>query len=958
MDTDVSLKPVSFWAQLNALMRKNLTFQRRNIRTNLGLIIIPLLLCLLLFSIQKLAAIIAVEPEIHCDCGECIDDESQESCDKKCSNVFDMIVGKSTYCPEPHPPQLPVLFQIPMTQFRATKRSSSPASSNYNSGLPDNSCRKNGSCPVTILITGQNRTFAKNIGKNLFGSKTLENPSDSVNPLVVASEFMLGTTAFPPSTFYFEPAFMMLSPPLYIIHPKCSSNISFPVSIKMGGLSLSQDVKCVDGLSLWRENSSVINKELSMGYQMGNPNRRIDEILAAYDFSNTNSNIFNVTIWHNETYKNTGPLLRISRASNAAANAYLQFFKGDNVKMLLEFVKEMPKGATKPGIINVSTLLSPLFFTWVIELLFPVMLTYLVHEKQNNMRMMMKMHGLGDLPYWIISYAYFLLLSASYMLCFSLFGSLIGIKIFTLNKYSLQFVFYFVCINLQISLAISSSALFSRVKTATVVGYLYVFISGLLGSSIFERFVEDASYPRELLEVMEIFPGFSLYRGFYELAQYSLRVESLGAPHVGWKDINNDKQGMRAVLIIMIVEWATLVLLAYYLDQVVSNGKGVRKHPLWFLSKFQGKTNRNKQRQGYDILINMDKPDVAQEREIVEKLIQEPSKIQAVLCDNLRKVYPGSDGNPDKHAVRGLSLAISQRECFGMLGPNGAGKTSFINMMTGLSRPTSGTALVQGIDISKDMDKVHYLMGVCPQHDLTWDSLTGREHLLFYGRLKNLKGDLLMQAVDESLHSVNLLDKGVADKLVGQYSGGMKRRLSVAISLIGNPRVVYMDEPSTGLDPASRKKLWSVVQQAKKDRAVILTTHSMEEAEALCDRVGIFVDGYLQCIGSPLELKARYGGYFVLTVTTPSNEEEEVEKLVQQISSTAIRVYHLSGTQKFHLPKQGVRLSDIFREVEAAKRRLNIQAWGLSDATLEDVFIKVAKAANSLHDHNLDKKSD
>lgn len=112
---------------------------------------------------------------------------------------------------------------------------------------------------------------------------------------------------------------------------------------------------------------------------------------------------------------------------------------------------------------------------------------------------------------------------------------------------------------------------------------------------------------------MEIFPGFSLYRGLYELAQYSDNVESLGAPHMGWKDINDDKQGMRAVLIIMVIEWAALLLLAYYLDQVVSNGKGVRKHPLWFLAKFKGKTNRTKQRQGYDILINMDKPDVAQE---------------------------------------------------------------------------------------------------------------------------------------------------------------------------------------------------------------------------------------------------------------------------------------------------------------------------------------------------------
>ncbi|PWA55731.1 ABC transporter A family member 7 [Artemisia annua] len=187
------------------------------------------------------------------------------------------------------------------------------------------------------------------------------------------------------------------------------------------------------------------------------------------------------------------------------------------------------------------------------------------------------------------------------------------------------------------------------------------------------------------------------------------------------------------------------------------------------------------------------------------------------------KVYPGRDGNPEKFAVRGLSLALSKGECFGMLGPNGAGKSSFIHMMIGLIKPSSGTAYVRGLDIRDDMDEIYANMGVCPQHDLLWETLTGREHLLFYGRLKNLRGFALIQAVEESLRSVNLLNGGVGDKQVGKYSGGMKRRLSVAISLIGDPTVVYMDEPSTGLDPTSRNNLWNVIKQAKENRAIFLT---------------------------------------------------------------------------------------------------------------------------------------
>ncbi|GJS66900.1 ABC transporter A family member 7-like protein [Tanacetum coccineum] len=331
--------------------------------------------------------------------------------------------------------------------------------------------------------------------------------------------------------------------------------------------------------------------------------------------------------------------------------------------------------------------------------------------------------------------------------------------------------------------------------------------------------------------------------------------------------------------------------------------------------------------------------------ERVERSLLEHDTRHAIVCDNLRKVYPGRDGNPEKFAVRGLSLALSKGECFGMLGPNGAGKSSFIHMMIGLVKPSSGTAYVRGLDIREDMDEIYANMGVCPQHDLLWERLTGREHLLFYGRLKNLRGIALIQAVEESLRSVNLLNGGLGDKQVGKYSGGMKRRLSVAISLIGDPTVVYMDEPSTGLDPTSRNNLWNVIKQAKENRAIFLTTHSMEEAEHLCDRLGIFVDGSLQCIGNPNELKSRYGGSYVLTMTTSSIHEADVEKLVKGLSPYASKIYQLSGTQKFELPKKAIKIADVFHAIEEAKSRFTVQAWGIVDTTLEDVFIKVAREA-------------
>ncbi|CDY31786.1 BnaC01g27420D [Brassica napus] len=645
-----------------------------------------------------------------------------------------------------------------------------------------------------------------------------------------------------------------------------------------------------------RNNSADVNNELFKGSYRGNPAGITNEIAAAYDLMNTDKKNFNVTIWYNSTYKDefsTGPvkLVRVPRSINQISNAYLKFLKGPGLRILFEFVKEVPKHATRFNT-DIASLLGPLFFTWVVLLLFPVILTSLVYEKQERLRIIMKMHGLGD-----------------------------GLKYFRLNSYSIQFVFYFIYLNLQIAIGFLVSSIFSKVKTVTVVAYILVYGTGLLGSFLFQTMLENQSFPEEWIVALELYPGFSLYRGLYEFSQYASRGNGMK-----WQDLSDS--GMGEVLCIMSIEWFLALIIAFYIDQVFSSGK----HPFFFLNPFKKSSSipskPTVQRvDSKKVSIDMGKIDVSQEREKVQQLRNEGSAGHAILCDNLKRVYPG--------------------ECFGMLGPNGAGKTSFISMMTGLLKPSSGTALVQGLDICKEMNKVYTSMGVCPQHDLLWETLTGREHLLFYGRLKNIKGSALTQAVEESLKSVSLFDGGVGDKPAGNYSGGMKKRLSVAISLIGNPKVVYLDEPSTGLDPASRKNLWDVIQRAKQNTAIILTTHSMEEAEFLCDRLGIFVDGALQCIGNSKELKSRYGGSYVFTMTTSLEHEEDVERLVSTVSPNVKKVYHLAGRQKFELPKQEVRIAEVFWAVEKAKSNFTVFAWGLADTTLEDVFIKVAKSAQA-----------
>uniref|UniRef100_A0A453KPA5 ABC transporter domain-containing protein n=1 Tax=Aegilops tauschii subsp. strangulata TaxID=200361 RepID=A0A453KPA5_AEGTS len=905
---DSRRRPAGFLTQANALLRKNLCLQKRNLKTNIGITIFPILICVLLLVLQNIINNELDKPKYNCGCA-CVDTDMYGTCRKRECGVQYSTLEQVWSCAIPSPPRWPALIQVPQPQFRAVRTVSQPFDD-----LPDPSCRDSLSCPASVLITGKDRGFAESVAGGLFPvfAPTL-NVTDYLDAL---SRIVVGSDTIPGYTQLVEPAFSS-SDTLYLLQPQCVPFLSQTISYNARGIPLQ----------------------------------------LSYDFLSSTEYGLGINVWYNSTYGGKTAFsfiaaLRVPRLVNAVSNAYLKYIRGPGMEVLLEYVKDMPKVGTSYRF-DLSSLISPLFFTWIVELLFPVMLTYLVYEKQQKLKIMMKMQGLKDGPYWMISYGYFFVLSVVYMTFFVIFGSLIGLNFFRVNNYGIQIVFFFVYINLQIAFAFFVASFFSSVKIATVIGYIYVFGSGLLGAFLFRFFIEDINFSRGWILVMEIVPGFSLYRGLYELGQYAFSGNAMGATGMMWENLKDPINGMRDILIVMTVEWALMLVLAFYLDQVSSIGGSVG-NPLLFFRCLQKKYAPPLQssfvQQNHKVAVDMEKADVAQERHVVEQLLMDSNANQAIICDNLRKVYPGKDGNPDKLAVRGLSLALPKGQCFGMLGPNGAGKTSFISMMVGLTKPTSGTAYAHGMDIRMDMDDIYTNMGVCPQHDLLWETLTGKEHLFFYARLKNLKGAALVKAVNDSLKSVTLFHGGVGDKQVGKYSGGMKRRLSVAISLIGDPKVVYMDEPSTGLDPASRNNLWNIVKEAKRNRAIILTTHSMEEAEVLCDRLGIFVDGEFQCLGNPKELKARYGGAYIFTVTTPPEQESEIEQLVHRLSPSANKIYNLSGTQKFELPKQEVRIADVFHAVERAKSRLSIHAWGLVDTTLEDVFIKVAKGAPVFND--------
>jgi len=317
-----------------------------------------------------------------------------------------------------------------------------------------------------------------------------------------------------------------------------------------------------------------------------------------------------------------------------------------------------------------------------------------------------------------------------------------------------------------------------------------------------------------------------------------------------------------------------------------------------------------------------------------------------VRLEGLRKIYPG------KNAVKDLYFGIPAGQCFGFLGVNGAGKTTTLKILTGDVTPSKGRAFIGGYDIAQYPVEVRRLMGYCPQFDALSENLTARETLQFYGKIRGIPEEQIGRMVAFLIDRLSLTE--YADRPCGRYSGGNKRKLSVAIALIGNPAVVFLDEPSTGMDPVSRRFMWDFISETMANRAVILTTHSMEECEALCSRIGILVNGALKCVGPSQHLKSRFGRGFQVDISTAAKDSSAARAFLLQHFPDAEKLEDYGGNIKYKILHRGSRampdgsgrdwkLKDVFALVEAHKAAVHISEYSVSQTTLEQIFISFAK---------------
>ena len=326
----------------------------------------------------------------------------------------------------------------------------------------------------------------------------------------------------------------------------------------------------------------------------------------------------------------------------------------------------------------------------------------------------------------------------------------------------------------------------------------------------------------------------------------------------------------------------------------------------------------------------------------------------SISTKNLHKVFTTLAG--DKTAVNNLNLDICKNQITSFLGHNGAGKTTTINMLVGMLSPTSGTATIDGYDIKQDTKNARSSVGLCPQFDILFPTLTIREHLYFFAALKGGHTSTfeLEMEINDIIEIFNFAK--YLDAYPTELSGGWKRRLSCCLALVGKSNFIILDEPTSGMDPSTRRILWTALKEVKKNRTILLSTHFMDEADILGDRVVIISDGNLRAAGSPSFLKDYYGCGYHIVFSKESDEftQEEIQRILSFVQNTIpkARLETQAGQDlNIVVPFEDVdKFPTLFDLLDEHKNSLSIESYGVMKTSMEEVFFKCTEESRHVYD--------
>ncbi|XP_052276886.1 ABC-type organic anion transporter ABCA8B-like isoform X3 [Dreissena polymorpha] len=620
----------------------------------------------------------------------------------------------------------------------------------------------------------------------------------------------------------------------------------------------------------------------------------------------------------------------------------------------------------KPGFVPDTTymqVMSSLYFVVAYSPFINFLMVNLVAEKEKKIKEGMKMMGLRDAAFWL-SWGFV------YSVIIIIVSAAVAVIAYTTSFFSHSNLFLFFLLLVLYGLSFigasfAATPFFNKAQVAGAVASL----ASLLISTLYLVVSLTRTYTATGVQYTIPVWGRSLLCLLSPVClalaiDQTVYLDIVNPEGLSFSTLTSGDFPVIIPLVMLFVDSVLYFLLAIYLDNVIPGEYGSR-YPPWyiFMPSYWCHALGGQSSNQFGNPVNTEASNTGSS-ENIEIVPREMRQNVGVRIVNLTKEYSPKKAD-SVLAVNGLCLDIYENQITALLGHNGAGKTTTLNILTGLTSPTSGTAFIKGLNVSNknELSEIRSQSGVCPQHNILFDHLTCIEHLELFAGIKGIQDDQRQQQIAEALDSVGLKEQ--KDVSAAKLSGGQKRKLSVAIAIIGDPKIIFLDEPTAGMDPYSRRHLWSVLKEKKKGRIILLTTHFMDEADILADRKAIINKGALRCCGSSLFLKNRFGiGYHLNMVVKPTALIEKIFRYVSRyVQGVEVNRHHGQELDLMLPLNQVSHFSDLFsglehvtgEEGDKLDEDIGILSYGIAMTTLEEVFLELEKEHDNVSLEDLGK---
>ncbi|KAL0221537.1 hypothetical protein RCL1_001391 [Eukaryota sp. TZLM3-RCL] len=641
----------------------------------------------------------------------------------------------------------------------------------------------------------------------------------------------------------------------------------------------------------------------------------------------TSSPRLSIDIMFNHTARSSSRYISSMGIIGALGDFMSAFYRvvtnNHNVGISTSF-RNFPHPAYKTSF-DVRGMLSGFISAFVLHLPLALLVSPLVFEKENGLLDIMTQMGLKRMVYNSVNYTFNLIVYLIVCAVLIAAGIVLDFPFFTRTSLVWWVVVVLVWSQAVLALCQLFTTFFKRSKWCTFSMFFFSYMVCDLGHAFVSVFAPGVFNTHWITW----FPSFALVKVISILESYT----AVGQPGVFAGDVFSSEFLYRILLFRILVSTVVIYVLAYYLEVTLTNKFGHYHDFIFFLRpSFYSKFITKKQditTETTPLLNGVEEVDKEAKRAFEE--IHHPVRVL-----NLGHSYPGSV-DP---ALKGISFVCKKGELVGVVGSNGAGKTTCISALCGLFKCSNGDALLNSYSVRSSLDDIYKVLGVCPQADSLWSVLSGQHHLEFYAKIKGYSNQEIEEVVNKALKTVNL--EGAKDKDAGKYSGGMRRRLSLAISLLGSRnKIAFLDECTTGVDVGSCNEIWAAIKSQKADKTIILTSHSFEEINELADRVIIMNHGRIAAIGTPLELRSKYGDGWKISLVAKEGFVEVLKELVSKQLPSSMMLHQLSCNLEYVVPLNTAPLSSVFATLKMARDEGLVVDSNVDNASLAEVFEKV-----------------